>query len=585
MLGNTAQELDTKVVDDLNFFLETPTGVSGFSLVALNLLRGQDHGLQSYVDTRAALLGDIDPDTLDPSDFSVITADTDLQAQFADVFDSVHDVPLWVGGLAEDAVEGTQLGPLFSYIVAEQFIRTRAADETFGQLDPALGADIIAQVMAGGLADIIERTTDVDMVQDDPFVAAPRDLEAAQAPEGTWGDDQMDLVAQDINASIRSHQGDDTITLSGGTQVHGDVITGQGSDTVNASSGDIHDDIRTGDGDDQVTLSGTARVGGDVRTDGGDDIVTLSDMASVSEDIITGTGADTVTLDGRATVGDDIRTVGGDDTVNIAAGATVGDAVRLGGGDDTINVQAGADIGKINGGAGHDTLNITDGRFRVDWGTDGPDGGKGTIIYLNEDGSETGETTAFRNIEMVTCFTPGTRIITARGMRPIEDLQIGDPVWTLDAGLQPVRWIGRVTVPAHGPFAPIRIAAGALGNSRDLTVSPQHRMLLDGWRVELHCGTGEVLAPAKGLVNDTTIRPAPADTVTYIHLMFDSHQIVMAEGIPSESFQPGEQALSAMEQATRAEVLALFPELAANPAGYGSSARMGLTVREAQVLR
>jgi len=585
MLGNTAQELDTQVVDDLNFFLETPTGVSGFSLVALNLLRGQDHGLQNYVDTRAALLGDIDPDTLDPDDFSIITADPALQAQFASVFDSVQDIPLWVGGLAEDAVEGTQLGPLFTYIVAEQFIRTRAADETFGQLDPALGPEIIAQVMASGLADIIERTTDVDMVQDDPFVVAARNLDMAKAPAGTWGPDQMDLVAQDINDSVRSHKGDDSIDLSGGTQLRGDLITGRGGDTVTASSGDIHGDIRTGDGDDKVTLTGTARVGGNIRTGAGNDVVTLSDMAGVARDIITGAGADTVTLTGRATVGDDIRTGGGDDTVKIAVGASVDGAVRLGGGDDTLTLAAGAQVGKISGGAGQDTLGMTGGRFRVDWGNGGPEGGNGTIVYLNADGTETGETTAFRSIEMVTCFTPTTRIIAAGGIRQIEGLQIGDQVWTLDAGLQPIRWIGQVTVPANGPFTPIRIAAGALGNSRDLTVSPQHRMMLEGWQVELHCGAGEVLAPAKGLVNDTTIRPAPADMVTYIHLMFDSHQIVMAEGIPSESFHPGQQALSAMDHTTRAEVLALFPELADNPAGYGPSARMGVTVREAQVLR
>jgi peroxidase len=77
-LSATAQELDTEIVDDLNFFLETPDGVSGFSLAALNLARGLDHGLDSYIEVRAQLIGDIDPATLDPQDFSIITSDEDV---------------------------------------------------------------------------------------------------------------------------------------------------------------------------------------------------------------------------------------------------------------------------------------------------------------------------------------------------------------------------------------------------------------------------------------------------------------------------------------------------------------------------
>lgn len=82
-LHATAQELDTQIVDDLNFFLETPDGVSGFSLAALNLARGLDHGLESYINTRAALIGDIDPAAVDPQDFSIITSDVDVQARLA----------------------------------------------------------------------------------------------------------------------------------------------------------------------------------------------------------------------------------------------------------------------------------------------------------------------------------------------------------------------------------------------------------------------------------------------------------------------------------------------------------------------
>ena len=157
--STNAQELDTKVVDDLNFFLSTPNGMTGFSLVALNLLRAEDHGLQSCVDTRAALLGDVDPATLDPLDLRVITADPAQQAALAAVHPTIFDVHLWVGGLAEDALPGTQMGPTFAHIIADQFMRTRAADPNFGQLDPALGEEIIALARALTLSDIILRNT------------------------------------------------------------------------------------------------------------------------------------------------------------------------------------------------------------------------------------------------------------------------------------------------------------------------------------------------------------------------------------------------------------------------------------------
>ena len=174
-------------------------------------------------------------------------------------------------------------------------------------------------------------------------------------------------------------------------------------------------------------------------------------------------------------------------------------------------------------------------------------------------------------------------IITERGKLPIEDLRIGDRVWTMDAGLQPIAWVGRATVPAKGPLAPIRIRKGAMGNARDLLVSPQHRMMLDGWRVELHCGVDEVLAPAKALTNDHTIRRIEGGDVTYVHIAFDDHQIVIAEGIPSESFFPGAEALSALDQAARDEILTLFPEWRC-PAHRPKAARQVVTMNEARSL-
>jgi len=182
------------------------------------------------------------------------------------------------------------------------------------------------------------------------------------------------------------------------------------------------------------------------------------------------------------------------------------------------------------------------------------------------------------------CFAAGTLILTPSGQRAVETLQAGDLVMTRDHGPQVLRWVGRRLVPGIGRFAPIRFAPGALGNTRALLVSPQHRMLLGGWRAELLFGQDEVLVAAKHLVNDGSVRVQPVALVSYVHLMFDRHEIIEAEGVPSESFHPGDSILQG-DAELRAELLALFPELAGGAAGLGwHTARTVLKAHEAQLL-
>jgi len=185
----------------------------------------------------------------------------------------------------------------------------------------------------------------------------------------------------------------------------------------------------------------------------------------------------------------------------------------------------------------------------------------------------------------VACFTHGTLIATSEGERPIEDLVAGDLIITLDHGYQPIRWIGNTTVEATGRLAPIAIEAGTLGNTRRLLVSPQHRMLLKVWQADLYFGHSEMLAAARMLVNDTTIRPQEGGKVTYYHMLFDAHEIVYAEGAPSESFHPGHMGWGALHEETRQEILELFPQLEnENLDAYGSIARCSLKAEEAKLL-
>jgi hypothetical protein len=166
------------------------------------------------------------------------------------------------------------------------------------------------------------------------------------------------------------------------------------------------------------------------------------------------------------------------------------------------------------------------------------------------------------------CFTYGTLIDTPDGLRPIEDLEPGDLVTTLANGSQPLRWVGTRTVTqaemlARPALRPVRFETGTIGNTRPLLVSPQHRMLLNDWRAQVYFGEDEVLVAAKAMVNGKTIRQViPEGVTTFCHLLFDRHEVILAEGALSESFHPGEIGLGALDEAQRREIEALFPTLA-----------------------
>ncbi|MEQ6249414.1 Hint domain-containing protein [Sulfitobacter sp. HNIBRBA3233] len=160
-----------------------------------------------------------------------------------------------------------------------------------------------------------------------------------------------------------------------------------------------------------------------------------------------------------------------------------------------------------------------------------------------------------------TCFTPGAQIAVPGGTRAIEDIAIGDLVETLDNGPQPVRMVLRVDARAFEKYAPIVFERGALGNDRTFAVSPEHRMLIGDWRAALWTGCDDVLVAAKHLVNGTTVRRVEGGTVTYLHLVFDAHQIVVADDCPSESCLPGGIADDPTDP-SYAETLSLFPDFA-----------------------
>lgn len=171
----------------------------------------------------------------------------------------------------------------------------------------------------------------------------------------------------------------------------------------------------------------------------------------------------------------------------------------------------------------------------------------------------------------VACFTAETVIATARGDRLVTDLAPGDMILTRDEGFQPLRWIasrslsGRDLAPN---LRPIRILPGALGPATPrlpLRLSPQHRVLIRSRVAMRMFGQPEILVAARHL---TSLPGIDIDTdctqVTYLHLLFDRHQVIYSSGAPTESLFP--DALHLLPAAAAQEIRALFPDLDHSPA-------------------
>ncbi|MFZ5964169.1 Hint domain-containing protein [Thalassococcus sp. BH17M4-6] len=215
------------------------------------------------------------------------------------------------------------------------------------------------------------------------------------------------------------------------------------------------------------------------------------------------------------------------------------------------------------------------------------DGDVETVNFTYTVESSTGTNdVGFVTLDSVPCFVAGCLIDTADGPRAVETLRAGDLVVTKDNGLQPLRWRGQRRVAALGKFAPIRIAARALGAHDTLMLSPLHRVVVRDVLADVMFGAPEVLVAAKHLVNGTTIRAVEGGEVDYVHLLFDQHEIVFANGMESESFLPGAEVRNLFEEEVLEEICALFPELdPVTGAGYSPAARRVLKGYEARLLQ
>ncbi len=366
------------------------------------------------------------------------------------------------------------------------------------------------------------------------------------------GDEQGDFVSQDGNGSasfeeieaVETGLGDDTVDATQDT-TGVTIITNEGEDVIIGGAGD--DSIDAGDDDDTITFGQNDTVLGG---DGADEFIIqpTTGAMSIIGDFDPSTNVDNTVIYDPANPPDQ----------------TDNDFIDLSSFFDNINELRAANTPN---GDGDVVLDLGDGQTLTFVGVN-------DVTLLN-----------FENTNVI-CFTRGVRIRTVKGEVAIEDLVAGDMVETMDSGPQPIRWIGRRIISAGMLDAtprlrPVRISKGALGAGRDLMVSPQHRMLLTGDRAEMMFGTDQVLAAAKDLIDGDMIHMGPATDVEYFHILFDDHEIIFAEGVPTESFHPGEQALNTATAKMQAEIFELFPELAEDSVNR-PTARMVLKSHEAK---
>lgn len=159
------------------------------------------------------------------------------------------------------------------------------------------------------------------------------------------------------------------------------------------------------------------------------------------------------------------------------------------------------------------------------------------------------------------CFTRGTLIDTPNGPVAVESLKTGDKIITLDRGAQSIHWIGRRRLWASHSLAPIVISAGVLSNTSALSVSPCHRILLSGWQAEMMFGVDEVLVAAKHLLHLDGVHRAKTCWVEYFHILLGHHEIIFANGQPTESLHCHLKSLQLIDPEGQKEILTIFPEL------------------------
>lgn len=429
-------------------------------------------------------------------------------------------------------------------------------------------------------------------------------LDGGAGGDSLNGGDGNDRLFGDDTPGTDSQGGADTIDAGAGDDV---VRAGLGNDTVTGGTGadsiagDAGDDVLYGD-----DSLGADTLGGNDIIDGG--IGNDAILGGFGNDTLTG-GAGADTVNGGA--GNDM--IGGGSSGPAAVNDTVADTLTGGEGFDRFvagtgdlisdfGTATGANIG--DGDSGNNDFTDLSGHYnaanlatvnaaRVAAGqqpyatalgwlrSDQADGTLNDIstangfrsdflLRIQNGGTGVAGSALNRETVNVVCFADDVLIDTTRGPVAAGDLRVGDMILTRDHGPQPVRWMGKrhldaADLAAAPHLRPVRIAKGALGATApqaDLVVSPQHRILVRSRIAQKMFGTDEVLVAAKQLCQlDGIDLACDLESVTYVHFLFDDHQIVMSNGAETESLHPGSEAIKSVGTAAQEQIFAIFPDL------------------------
>jgi peroxidase len=218
--GDLANPLDTHLVDGLrNLLVDPPDGVD---LAAINIQRAHDLGLGTLNQTREAL--GLTPYT----SFDQISSDPATAAALEQAYGSVDVIDLWTGGLAEDHVAGSVIGPTFGRIIGDQFTALRDGDQYYFE-NQGFDRQTLNEIKGTTLSDLIMRDTDTTAMQSDAFVATERHSGTAGGVDPT-GEEAADGMAQLVVGS----PGKDTLT---GGDLNDTLVAASGQMTMTGGDG------------------------------------------------------------------------------------------------------------------------------------------------------------------------------------------------------------------------------------------------------------------------------------------------------------------------------------------------------------
>jgi len=169
--GLAAQEhqlVDPLIMDDIRNFLFGPPGAGGLDLLSINIARARERGVPDY----NTLRGDLQ--LMPHADFTSLTSNTVLRTALVNVYGDIDKVDPWIGFMSEDHLPNAIVGEGLQTILKLQFGNLRDGDRYYYENDPAFSSEEIDELKNTKLSDIILRNSDIELLQDNVFIAVPR---------------------------------------------------------------------------------------------------------------------------------------------------------------------------------------------------------------------------------------------------------------------------------------------------------------------------------------------------------------------------------------------------------------------------